>query len=195
MFCFLYKWMISRALDMGRVLPTPVNRHIRRCRVCREFARFSQSLAARLVRDAPGFLRENSDTLAERMVAGLAAKPGTEVTQKPRKPRKLRKMPKPFFIPRPALGFAAAVVILVVSAGIIFKVIPTPTPRTTGIDENIINNIGGPAFTETPLKGITGRLESSIEVELRSLKNSVKSAADHLYSCLDVKIGDKGEGR
>lgn len=182
MFCFLYKWMISRAQDLGKELPGPVNRHIRRCRACREFARFSQSLPGRFVRDVPGFLQENNHFLEEKMIAALAAKPGTGL------PRKRH------FLPIPALSLAAALVILVVSAGIIFKIIPTAAPEPIDRVEKTIDNIAESTLAKIPFKSIVGRMESSVEAEMRGLEKSVKSAAEHLASCLDFKIAPRDNG-
>jgi hypothetical protein len=179
MFCFLYKWMISRARDLGKGLPGPVSRHISRCRGCREFDRFSQALPVRFARDLPGFLQERNHFLEEKMIAGLAAQP---VRGLPRKRR---------FLPVPALSFAAALVILVVSAGIIFKIIPGAAPGPVDKGEKTIGSISESTFAGIPFTGMVGRMESSVEAEMRGLEKSVKSATQHLASCLDFKIGPR----
>jgi hypothetical protein len=179
MFCFLHKWMISRASDLGKELPGPVSRHIRRCRACREFARVSQSLPGRFARDVPGFLQESNHFLEEKMIAALAAQP---VTGLPRKRR---------FLPIPALSLAAALVILVVSAGIIFKIIPFAAPGPIDKGEKTIAQISESTLANISFTGIMGRMEASVEAEMRGLEKSVKSAAEHLASCLDFKIGTR----
>jgi hypothetical protein len=176
MFCFLYKWMISRARDLDKELSGPVSRHIRRCRVCREFDRFSQSLSGRFARDLPGFLQENNHFLEEKMIAGLVAKPVTEL------PRKRH------LFPIPALPLAAVLVILVVSAGIIFKIIPAAPPGQIEKGEKTIEHIAEPTLARIPFQGIVGSMESSVAAEMRGLEKTVKSAAEHLASCLDFKI-------
>jgi len=182
MFCFLYKWMISRASDLGKKLPGPVGRHISRCRDCRDFARFSRSLPGRFARDLPGFFQESKQFLEEKIIAGLGAQP---VRGLPRKRR---------LLPVPALSLAAALVILVVSAGIIFKIIPSAAPGPVETGEKIIGSISESSFAEIPFKGMVGRMESSVEAEMRGLEKSVKSAAQHLASCLDFKIGPRPGG-
>ena len=69
MFCSIYKWYISRALDSGKPPSGPVGRHIRRCASCREFARFSESLENRCVKDVPGFLDSYNKELNEKIVS------------------------------------------------------------------------------------------------------------------------------
>lgn len=184
MFCFFYKWMISRTQDSGKskALPGLVSRHINRCRTCREFVRFSQSLPGKFARDVPGFLQENNRFLEEKMIAALAAKP---VTGLPRKRR---------FLPIPALSLAAALVILVVSAGIIFKIIPAAAPEPIDNVEKTIAQISESTFAGIPFQGIAGRMEASVEAEMRGLEKTVKSAAQHLASCLDFKIAPRDNG-
>ena len=80
-------------------------------------------------------------------------------------------------------------------AVIIFKLISPSTPATGGMDGKTIKNITAATFTKNPLQGIVGRMEFSVEGEMRSLGKSVKSAAGHLYSCLDIKIGAKNKKR
>lgn len=184
MFCFFYKWMISRTQDLGKskALPGLVSRHINRCRACREFVRFSQSLPGRFTLDVPGFLQESNHFLEEKMIAGLAAKPLTGL------PRKRH------LLTIPALSLAAVLVILVVSAGIIFKIIPAAPPGPIDKGEKTIAQISESTLAKIPFKSIVGRMESSVEAEMRGLEKSVKSAAKHLASCLDFKIAPRENG-
>lgn len=185
MFCFLYKWMISRARDLGRELSGPVTNHIRRCRACREFDRFSQSLAGRFARGLPGFVRNNNHILEEKIIAGLAAKPATEL------PRKRHLLP----LPTPALPLAAALVILVVTSGIILLQIISPSPPgSIGNSKAFMDGFTPSASLRVPFIGIVRHVESSVEAEMRGLEKTVKSAAKHLASCLDFKIGPLNNG-
>ncbi|UCH96786.1 MAG: hypothetical protein JSV88_08010 [Candidatus Aminicenantes bacterium] len=178
MFCFIYKWMISWALDSGKRLPGAVNRHIGRCSGCREFARYSGSLATRLTRDAPGFLQtgyETHDTLNIKITSVLDAKSSPKLT------------PGRRFNFRPIPALAAALVVLAVAIGIIFQVIPLTGP---GPGENSIDKLRESAPVKNPLQVIQ-QVESPIESEMRSLGQSLNSAAEFLVSCLDVKIGQQ----
>jgi hypothetical protein len=177
MFCFIYKWIISWALDSGKGLPGIVNRHIGRCSNCREFARVSGLLATRLTRDAPGFLQRNHDTydtLNIKITSALDTK-SPQLTLR----RRFN------FMPRPAL--AAALVVLTVAIAVIFQVIPFNAP---GPGENSIDDLSDSIIVKNPLQVIE-QVESPIESEIRSLGQSINSAAEFLVSCLDVKIGQQ----
>jgi hypothetical protein len=178
MFCFIYKWMISWALDSGKGLPGPANRHIDRCGSCREFARLSGFLAARLTQDAPGFLQKNHDTydwLNIKITSALDTKTPTQLTQRKRFN----------FMPKPAL--AAALVLVAVIIAVIFQVIPFTAPTPV---ERSINDLSESVTVKNPLKVIQ-QVESPIETEMRSLGQSINSAAKFLVSRLDVKIGQQ----
>ena len=178
MICFIYKWIISWVLDSGKELPGAVTRHIDRCGSCREFARVSGSLAARLTRDAPGFLQKNHDTnewLNIKISSALDTKTPTYSIRKQR------------FNFMPKLALTAALVLIAVITAVIFLAIPftTPTPA-----EPSINELSNPVTAENPLK-IIQQVESPIESEMHSLGKSLNSAAKFLVSCLDVKIGQE----
>ena len=178
MFCFIYKWMISWGLDSGKRMPGAVNRHIDRCSTCREFARLSGFLSTRLTEDAPGFLQKNHDTddwLNIKISSALDTKA----------PPQLKRRPSFNFMPKPAL--AAALVLLAVAIAVIFRVIPLTAPAPGGPS---INELSKPVTVKNPLQ-IIEKVESPIESEMRSLGQSINSAAKFLVSRLDIKIGQQ----
>ena len=178
MFCFIYKWIISWVLDSGKELPGAAKRHIDRCSGCREFARVSGSLAARLTQDAPGFLQKSHDTnewLNIKISSALDTKTPTHSTRRHRFN----------FMPKPAL--AAALVLVAVATAVIFLVSPFTAPAPV---RPSINDFSKPITVKIPLKVIQ-QVESPIESEMRSLGKSINSAAKFLVSCLDVKIGQQ----
>lgn len=178
MFCLIYKWIISWVLDSGKGLPGAVNRHIDRCSSCREFARLSGSLAARLTQDAPEFLQKSHDTnewLNIKISSALDTKTPTHSIRRQRFN----------FMPKPAL--AAALVLAAVVTAVIFLVIPSTTPTPAGPS---INDFSKPVTVKNPLNVVL-QVESPIEAEMRSLEKSINSAAKFLVSCLDVKIGQE----
>lgn len=182
MFCFIYKWMISWALDSDKRPPGIVNRHIDRCGACREFARLSGSLATRLTQDAPGFLQKNHDTydwLNIKITSALDAKTPTQLTRRQRFN----------FMPKPALA-AAALVLLAVAIAVILKVIPFTAPAPV---ERSIDDLPKSVTVKNPLQ-IIEKVESPIEAEMRSLGQSINSAAKFLVSRLDIKIGQQPHG-
>ena len=181
MFCFIYKWMISWALDSDKALPGVVNRHIDRCGTCREFARLSGPLATRLTQDAPGFLQKNHDTngrLNIKITSALDTKTPTQLTR----PQRFN------FLPKPAL--AAALVLVVVAIAVILQVIPFTAPAP---EEPSIDDLPKSVTVKNPLR-ILEKVESPIEAEMRSLGQSINSAAKFLVSRLDIKIGQQPHG-
>jgi hypothetical protein len=178
MFCFIYKWIISWVLDSGKELPGAAKRHINRCSGCREFARLSGFLAARLTQDAPEFLQKSHDTnewLNIKISSALDTKTPTHSTRRHRFN----------FMPKPAL--AAALVLVAVATAVIFLVSPFTAPAPV---RPSINDFSKPITVKIPLKVIQ-QVESPIESEMRSLGKSINSAAKFLVSCLDVKIGQQ----
>jgi hypothetical protein len=178
MFCFIYKMIISWALDSGKRPPGIVRRHIDRCGGCREFARLSGLLAARLTRDAPGFLQRNHDTydwLNIKITSAVDTKTPTLLTRRQRFN----------FMPKPAL--AAALVLVAVVIAVILRVIPFTAPPP---GENAIDDLSKSVIVKNPLRVIQ-QVESPIESEIRSLGQSINSAAKFLVSRLDIKIGQQ----
>lgn len=181
MFCFIYKWMISRALDSysggpdERLrLPGVVTRHLRRCSSCSEYARLSGSFVHRLARDGSGFRGGSNDSLEEKIISALAAEPGPV-----RRPG--RKWLPRLAVPVPAL--AAALVVIAVAVGIILQVIPIT--RAPGIEENPINELGN---SLPKIEEILGSVESPIEKEMRSVGESIESAGEFLLACLNPEF-------
>lgn len=177
MFCFIYKWFISRALDLGKGLPGFVTRHVRHCKTCREFSHLSQLLNRELVREAPQFLRQSKrdDSLNEKILSALTFKAGPVV------PKKRGRLRSPFRVP----ALAAAVVVLVVTIGIIWQTIPSRVPNTGG---EIMNDLSELEIGSVSWQDMVGGVESPLETEMQELKQSVHSAAEFLISNLDIKI-------
>lgn len=169
MFCFIYQWMVSRSHDRGKPLSGAAARHIEGCGECRAFAGFTESLSTGLRRDAREFLRGNGTALDDKILSALTAGP------------KRVRIPRRRFMPVPA--FAAAMLVVLITAAVLFRVLPVSTPGTgPGFD------LPGPIDTPDVLQEIVVKLESPIETEMRSLERSVKSAAQSLLSGLDPKI-------
>jgi hypothetical protein len=133
-------------------------------------------LATRLTQDAPGFLQKSHDTddwLNIKITSALDTKTPTQLTRRQRFN----------FMPKPAL--AAALLVLAVAIAVLFQVIPFTAPAPA---ERSINNLQEPVTVKNPLQ-IIEEVESPIESEMRSLGNSINSAAKFLVSRLDIKIG------
>ncbi len=172
---FYYRWMISQALDSGKGLAGVVTRHIRHCKACGDFYRLSQSLNHKLVQEGSGFLKESNDTLNEKIISALVTKSTPPLTK------------SRIHLPIPAL--TAALVVLAVTVGIILQTIPVNV-NTPSTNKNPLSALSEFDIAKVSFKEIIGRIESPIESEMLDLKQSIKSAAEFLISCLDVKIGE-----
>lgn len=174
MFCFITKWMVSRSHDTGKPLSGAAARHIERCGECSAFARATESLSTGLRRDAREFLRGNGTALDDKILSTLIAEP------------KPVRVPRRRFMPVPA--FAAAVLVVLITAAVLFRTGPVSTAGPGAFPA-----IDVPGTMDTPdvLRNVTNiavKVESPIETEMRSLEQSVKSAAQTLLSGLDPKI-------
>jgi hypothetical protein len=174
MFCFINRWLISWSLDSPKPFPGAVKRHIRRCENCREFARASGVLDAGLSREIPGFPRESHEALETRIISTLSrnSPPGWS--------------PRRRFTIKPLPGLAVALIIVAVAMGIVFRVIPwtsTPEAGSTPV------GLAGPGVIKIPFERLASGVESPMEKEIHSLRQSISSATGFLISCLDVNIG------
>lgn len=171
MFCFVFKWLISRSLDSKKRLAGHVTRHIRHCRECREFFWVSESLNRRLVRDAGGLLGRGDDTLSKKVLSALAVGPVSVSAVKR--------------LPVSMPGLVAASIVLLVTIGIIFRPVPIVEP---GTGQDLINSLSTPVIFDTPFQDLFSRVESPINSEMENLKQSVSSASAFILSCLDVQL-------
>lgn len=173
MFCSIYKWYISRALDSGKPLSGAAGRHIRRCASCREFAQFSESLENKCVKDVPGFLDGYNEELNEKIISVLATQP--EPKSPPRR--------KPALIP----VLASASALLVISIGIVWLVLPSSDEITP------LNQLSQLGISKTSFENVLVKIDSPFEEELIELKQTLKSTTDFLLSRVDIKIGEESD--
>ncbi len=177
MLCTLSRWMISRAEDTGKKLPRIVERHVRRCGVCGDFARSSASLSSRLRGEQPAWLAKVPD-----FPAGLEL--GRDVVAGSARPR------RPWLAFRP-LPMAAAALIVVAVGLVLFRGVPRePVPSA---EDRVAAQAAIRTLTSAPgeLQGVIGGAESSLDKERRILERSVVSAVDYLQARLNIKIERK----
>ncbi|MCP5051078.1 MAG: hypothetical protein GY940_28195 [bacterium] len=181
MFCFIYKWFISRSMDTGKPVPPIILRHLGHCKSCKGFAGMGQALNERLVRDAAGILEDSPHRLAEKIISALPLQPDEPETPggfshsiKPRR-RSFR------------LVLSTVAASLVIVAGVWWFVGdgrppgPTPPPVTPSLEIPAI---------ETSFLELGASVESPLTTELTSLKQAVASTKDFFESGLDFGIGD-----
>ncbi|MCK4760573.1 MAG: hypothetical protein KAW12_00140 [Candidatus Aminicenantes bacterium] len=179
MFCSIYKLLISQAEDTGKGLPGFVTRHLHRCDDCREFSRVSVSLTHRLTEEAGEFFQGRDKGLEERIISAVDRERKTQPV--------LRR--RPYFLPRPVL--AATVLVLAVSLGIIFQVIP---PGDAGTNNNLFNGLTvlELKLPEAPIEDIAVRVESPMTSELDGVKETVESGVKFIATVLDFNIPGAG---
>lgn len=181
MFCFIYKWMISGAMDTGKEMPGIVRRHLGRCESCHAFARMGQALDTRLKQDASELLKEPDTALNYRILAALESRPEPSYRRSRRASR---------FSPIPILSTAFALIVMVIGLAVIT---PGPGPKVSG-DPSILDRIL--AVNESPvqdpkpaLPGLMEKVESPFNREIASLKNAVVSAKDFFVTYVGEGFG------
>ena len=85
MFCSVYKWLISQALDSGKNVSKPVSRHLRHCSSCREFAAFCGELKEKATQEKIDFLDKADEALNKKIISSLAKDTATSeaISRKP----------------------------------------------------------------------------------------------------------------
>lgn len=183
--CKLSRWMISRAEDTGKKLPRFAERHVGRCRACGEFARFSASLSSRLRDERSAWLSQIPDPPLSFDADSGPATAGTRVAAAERPgSRRIR------FGFRP-LPVAAAALVVVAAALILFRVIPRE-PALSAEDRAAARAaIARLQTAPATLQGVLGEAESSLENERLILERSLSSAVEYLQARLNIKIERK----
>jgi len=168
MFCPVYKWKISQAVDSGETLPGKVRRHIARCDSCRKYAEFCASLKPRFTRDEQALLADFDESMTERIMRGASEReePRTRAQHRTR-------------ILIPAL--AAAVTVLVVCAGVLFLSLPRSKPAP------VLGRVSPLVIAASP-ENVLSKVESPLEREYAELKRTLESTSKVLISSLDFRI-------
>lgn len=173
MFCSIYKWSISKALDSEKPYSHRVQHHLEGCSSCREFMNFSELLQKKTAVAQPDFSQGYPPTLPQRIMASLDTAP------EPRSKRGIYQ----YLLP----AATSAVMILAVSASMYFL----KSPRNNSLeplDELLRLNQAQASLGET-----LSRLDSPLETEYQSLKHAVESTTEYLISRFDIKLGPEQE--
>ncbi len=169
MFCSIYKWSISKALDSEKPYSLRVQHHLAGCSSCREFMNFSELLQKKTAAAKPDLSQGYASTLPQRIMASLDTVP------EPRSKRGIYQ----YLVP----VATSAVMILAVSVSVLFLT----SPRNNSwepLDELLRLNQAQARLEET-----LNRLDSPLETEYKNLKFVVESTADYLISRFDIKLG------
>lgn len=168
MFCSVYKWKISRALDSGKPLSGRVRRHLDLCSSCREFKRLSEEAGRRLSEDAVALLERAEASLGQRIIASLDIRTELPPSQKSR-------------LFRPALATASALAML--SIGLIW--LATSRSHKTSALDSLFAFDEPRVYLETALQ----KAESPYQQEILELEQVIKSATDFFKASLDTGLG------
>jgi len=182
MFCSIYKWKISQAMDSGKTISGKVHRHMQRCGSCRKYAEFCTSLKPRLIQDKRPILEGFDETLNKKIMSSIPEILGRESEVA----RKASRQKFPFHRPAVIPSLAAAVVVLAVSISIIFFALPR-SKQKPALDQ--ISTLLSAASPEDVLS----RVESPLEKEYTELKRTLESTSKYLISSFDVRIGPQAK--
>lgn len=172
MFCWYFKYLISRAADSDRQLSQRTKKHIEHCESCRSFYTLCRSMEAGLREQAESTDSKLSSRLRQRIIDSVSEKKV-----------KTHKVGLRF---RPVL--AAAAVIAVVLAGIfVFNL----NQENKEPDVHIVH--ADSARIQDLVKGIyssnlPGMVENPLAVEMDNLEEDTKSAVKFLIDCVSIRI-------
>ncbi|HMA54499.1 MAG TPA: hypothetical protein VKT17_08545 [Acidobacteriota bacterium] len=185
MLCTLSRWLISRAEDTRKKLPSIVARHVRRCGACGAYARAAASLSTRLKGERSAWLAAVPEFPAglERDREEPEMAPGAAATARPR--------PRRSWLALRPVPVAVSLLVLVAAGFVLFRVVPRETAPTPA--DRVAARAAIKTLTTAPegLQGVIGEAESSLDKERRILESSVVAAVDYLQARLNIKIERK----
>ena len=173
MFCSIYKWKISQAMDSGKPTSGTVQRHMNKCDSCREYAELCTSLKPKFTQDKQTILEEFDASLNKKIMSAIPEKQGLGSVWG-------RKAPA--LIP----SLAAAFAVLVISISIIFLALP----RSKHVPS--LGQISTLVSAASP-EDILSKVESPLEKEYTELKRTLESTSKFLISSFDLRIGQQAE--
>ncbi len=182
MFCPLYKWKISQALDSGKTISSNVYKHLQRCDTCREYAELCSSLKQKFTLDKKVILQDFDEVLNEKIMAAIPEKPelGTEPGRSSRTPK------WPFGRPALIPSLAAALTVLAFAISLLFFIhLQTKQASSPGQISALIR--------ATSPEDVLSKVESPLEKEYAELKRTLESTGKFLVSSLDFRIGPQAK--
>lgn len=173
MFCSIYKWKISQAMDSRKPTSGKVQKHINKCDSCREYAELCTSLKPKFTQDKKAILEEFDESLNIKIMSAIPEKQGLGSIPGRRAPA---------LIP----SLAAAFTVLVISISIIFLALPR-SKQVPSLGQ--ISTLVSAAFPED----ILAKVESPLEKEYTELKRTLESTSKFLISSFDLRIGQQAK--
>lgn len=173
MFCPIYKWKISQAMDSGKTISSNVQRHMTKCDSCREYAELCTSLKPKFTQDKQAILEDFDESLNKKIMMAIPAR--AELGTEPRR-RTLALIP----------SLAAAITVLVISVSIIFLSLPRSKQTPP------LGPISALVSAASP-ENILLKVESPLEKEYTELKRAFESTSKFLISSFDFRIGQQAK--
>jgi len=173
MFCAIYKWKISQAMDSGKTISSNVHKHMRRCDSCREYAELCTSLKPKFTQDKQVILEDFDETLNKKIMQVIPKR--AELGTEPHR-RTFALIP----------SFAAAIIVLVISISIILLILPR-SKQTPSLGQ--ISTLISAASPENVLL----KVESPLEKEYAEIKRTLESTSKFLISSFDFRIGQQAK--
>ena len=182
MFCSIYKWKISQAMDSRKPTSDRVQRHMSKCDSCREYAELCTSLKPKFTQDKHLILQDFEKGLNKKIMAAIPEKtePELEPGRRDRAPR--WPFRKPALIP----SLAAAISVTAITIGVLIFVIPR-AEQTPSLGQ--ISTLVSAASPENVLMNV----ESPLEKEYAELKQAFESTGKFLISSFEFRIGQQAK--
>ena len=182
MFCSIYKWKISQAIDSGKPTSGAVQKHMNKCDSCQEYAELCTSLKPMFTQDKQSILENIDETLNKKIMSSIPELPELDSESG----RKFSRQNFPFRRPVLIPSLAAAFTVLVISISIIFLALPR---SKQGPSLGQISTLVSAASPED----ILSKLESPLEKEYAELKRTLESTSKFLISSFDFRIGQQAK--
>lgn len=180
MFCPMYKWKISRAMDSQKPVSDMVQRHMRRCDSCREYAEFCASLKPKFTQDKGAILQDFDTSLNKKIMRAIPEQIELRAESAPRDRSQKHSFRRPVLIP----SLAAVFTVLAISISIIFFSLPWSKQRPP------LGQLSALISAASP-EDVLSKVESPLEKEYTELKRTLESTSKFLISSFDFRIGQQ----
>ena len=182
MFCSIYKWKISQAMDSGKSTSGKVQKHMSKCESCREYAELCTSLKPKFTQDKNLILQDFDESLNKTIMAAITEKPVPGPEQKRKERASKWQFQRPALIP----SLAAVVCVVALSIGILYFALPR-AKQTPSLGQ--ISTLISAASPENMLSSV----ESPLEKEYAELKRAFESTGKFLISSFEFRIGQQAK--
>jgi len=170
MFCFIFRWMITQALDSQAPVSRLIRRHLHRCPQCRNFAAATTSIHEQLARDVPRVSHQDFGRLQQQIVQALPTD-FSDAAEPPRGPMLWQ-------------ALAASVVLFVVSYALLS--IAGSTPGNSSISQSASTATAkDQSLLSISLAELSPFVESPLRQEYKGLRQNAEAAVQYILANLE----------